>query len=82
MILLHNNLSLTPIGVGEVLRRINGKGIVLVLKNNAINCIGSLKICAGSKARKEAAVHLLNSMYNNENNIASNACNSLNREVH
>ena len=73
--------------MGEVLRRIAGKVIVSVLKNDVIDCTGSLQVCAGQEAGIEAAVHALNSMYNDENNDAvllvdtSNAFNSLNREV-
>ena len=73
--------------MGEVLRRIAGKVIVSVLKNDVIDCTGSLQVCAGQEAEIEAAVHAPNSMYNDENNDtvllvdASNAFNPLNREV-
>ena len=87
LIPVDKNPCLRLIGVGEVLRRIAGKVIVSVLKNDIIDCNGSLQVCAGQEAGIEAAVHLLNSMYNDENNDAvllvdaSNAFNSLNREV-
>ena len=54
--------------MGEVLRRIAGKVIVSVLKNDVIDCTGSLQVCVDQEAGIEAAVHSLNSMYNNENN--------------
>ena len=87
LIPLGKNPGLRPIGVGEVLRRIAGKVILSVLKNDVIDCTGSLQECAGQEAGIEAAAHALNSLYNDENNDAvllldaSNALNSLNREV-
>ena len=70
LIPLEKSPGLRPIGVGEVLRRIAGKVIVSVLKNDVINCTGSLQVCAGHEAGIEAAVHVLNSFYNDENNDA------------
>ena len=87
LIPLDKNPGLRPIGVGEVLRRITRKVIVSVLKNDVIDCTGSLRVCAGQEAGIEPAVHAVNSMYNDENNDAvllveaSNAFNSLNRGV-
>ena len=57
------------------------------MKNDVIDCTGSLEVCAGQEAGIEAPVHSLKSMYNDENNVAvllvdaSNAFTSLNREV-
>ena len=87
LIPLNKNLVLRPIGVGEVPRRITRKVIVSVSKNEAIGFTGSLQVCAGQEAGTEAAVHLLNLLYNEENTDAvllvdaRNAFNSLNREV-
>lgn len=73
----------TPIGSGEVLRRIAGKVILSFLKNDFIDCTGSLQVCAGQEAGIEAAFHSVNSIYNDGNNDAvllvdaSNAFNSL-----
>ena len=44
------NPGLRPIGVGEVLRRIAGKVIVSHLKEDAIQSVGSLQVCAGQYA--------------------------------
>ena len=87
LIPLDKNPGFRPTGVREVLRRIAGKVIVSVLKNDIIDCTGSLQVCASQEAGIEAAVHALNSTYNDENNDAvllvdaSNAFNSLNRDV-
>ena len=55
--------------VREVLRRIGGEIIVSVLKD-IINCTISLQVCGSQEAGIGAAVHSLNSMYNNESNDA------------
>lgn len=71
----------------EFLTRIAVKVIVSVLKNEIMDCIYSLQVCEGQEAGKEAPVHSVNSVYNSVNNNtvllvhASNAFNSLNREV-
>ena len=44
LIPLDKNCCLRPIGVGEVLRRIAGKLIVSALKNDIIDCTGSLRV--------------------------------------
>ena len=66
---LDKNPGLRPNDV-EVLRRIARKVIVSILKNDVIDCTGSLKVCVGEEAGIEAAVHSLNSRYNDENNDA------------
>ena len=65
----HNSLEaylscrLIPIdkspGVGEVLRRIIGKSIIVVIKMDIIRSAGSLQLCAGQQAGCEAAVHAM-----------------------
>lgn len=71
----------------EFLTRIAVKVIVSVLKNEIMDCIYSLQVCEGQEAGIEAPVHSVNSVYNSVNNNtvllvhASNAFNSLNREV-
>ena len=58
-----------------------------VLKNNVIDCISFLWVCVGQEAGIEAAVHLLNSIYNDEHKDAvllvdaTNALNSLKRDL-
>ena len=81
------NPGLGPIGVGEVLRRIAGKIIASVLKEDVIKCTGTLQVCCGQEADIEAAVHSMNMMYEDENTDAillvdaSNTFNSLNRQL-
>ena len=73
-----------PIMVGEILRRIAGKVLVSVLKEDFIKCTGMLQVCAGQEAGIRAAIHSMNMMYEDENTDAilladaSNAFSSLN----
>ena len=86
LISLDKNPRLRPIRVGEVLRRIGGKVIVSVLKEDVIKCTGTLQVCAGQEAGIKAAIHSMNMIYEDENTDAillvdaSNAFNSLNRQ--
>ena len=57
------------------------------MRNDVIDCTGCLPVCGGQEAGIEVVVYSLKAMYNNEINDAvllvnaSNAFNSLNREV-
>ena len=74
-----------PIGVGEVLRRIMGKCVMSVTKQDVIDACGSMQVCAGHKSGSEAAVHAMRSIFDADDTDAvllidaSNAFNSLNR---
>ena len=46
-----------PIGVGEVLRRIVGKCLMGVIKDDVMEAAGPLQTCTGLKAGIEAAIH-------------------------
>ena len=78
--------GLRPIRVNEVLRRIAGKVIVSVLKEDLIKCTSTLQVCAEQKAGIEAAIYSMKMMNKDENSDAilsvdaSNASNSLNRQ--
>ena len=79
--------QLRPIRVGEVLRRIIGKVIVKVVRNDIISSVGSLQVCAGHEAGYEAAIHAMHGIFENEKTEAvslvdpANAFNSVNRQV-
>ena len=53
------NPGLRPTGVGEVIRRIAGKVIVSHLKEDAIQSVGSLQVCAGQDASCELLIHAM-----------------------
>ena len=84
LIFLGKNARLRPVGIGEVLRRIAGKVIVLVLKEDVIKCTGMLQVRAGQEVSIEAAFYSMNMIYEDENTgaillaDASNTFNSLN----
>ena len=86
LIFLDKNAGLRPVGIGEVLRRIAGKVIVLVLKEDVIKCTGMLQVRAGQEVSIEAAFYSMNMIYEDENTGAilladpSNAFSSLNRQ--
>ena len=84
MIFLDKNAGLCPVRIGEFLRRIAGKVIVLALKEDVIKCTGMLQVRAGQEVSIEAAFYSMNMIYEDENTgaillaDASNAFNSLN----
>ena len=87
MIPLNKNPGLRPIGVGEILRRISGKVVMSLSKNDVTQSAGSLQVCAGQKAGVEAAIHAMHDIYNSEEAEAvllidaENAFNLINRKV-
>ena len=76
-----------PISIGEVIRRIFGKALITVVKDDIVKATGSLQVCAGQQAGCEAAVHSMNSIFQEEESDAillvdaSNDFNSLNRSA-
>ena len=84
---LNINPGLRPIGVGEVLRRIAGKAVMNILKEDVMHAAGSLQVCAGQEAGAEAAIRAMYDIYNDEDSEgvllvdAENAFNSINRNV-
>ena len=56
---LDKNPGLRPIGVGEVLRSIAAKVIFSHLKEDVIQSVGSLQVCAGQDAGCESLMHVM-----------------------
>ena len=87
LIPLYKNPGLRPVGVGEVLRRIIGKVIVSVVRNDIISSVGSLQVCAGHEAGCETAIHAMHTIFEDEKIEAvllvdaANVFNSVNRQV-
>ena len=85
LIPLNKNPGIRPIGVGEVLRRIIGKSIATVVKEDVLESVGSLQVCTGQESGSEAAVHAIRQVFSNEDAEAvllidaTNAFNSVNR---
>ena len=83
---LNKNPGVRPIGVGEVLRRIIGKSVMQVLKQDILYASGTLQTCSGIDSGIEAAVHAMAEKFQEPSSEglllvdAQNAFNSLNRE--
>ena len=79
------NGEVRPIGVGEVIRRLIGKCVSKIGKQDVIDASGATQVCAGHKSGSEAAIHAMHDIFeSNETDAAllvnaSNAFNSLNR---
>ena len=76
----------TPIGVGEVFRRIAGKAVMILLKKDVLQAAGSLQLCGGQVAGSEAAIHAKHNVFNDNKTEgillidAENVFNSINRK--
>ena len=87
LIPLNKNPGCRPIGIGEVLRRIIGKCIMEVTKDDVRAAAGNLQVCAGQQAGGEAAIHAMRKIYERDDCEAvllvdaSNAFNSINRKA-
>ena len=87
LIPLDKNPGLRPIGIGETLRRITGKAVISVLRNDIQQCAGGIQLCAGQKGGCEAGIHAMGDLFNDDSSEgliqvdASNAFNSINRAL-
>ena len=84
---LNKNPGVRPIGVCETVRRIIGKAVLSVVKSDVLSATGTLQLCAGQIAGCEAAIHAMQSLFEDDNTEAillvdaTNAFNSLNRQL-
>ena len=87
LIPLDKRPGIRPIGVGEVLGRIAGKEVMILLKKDVRQAAGSLQLCGGQITGSEAAIHAMHDVFNDDNTggillmDAENAFNSINRKV-
>ena len=87
MILLDKNPGLRPTGVGEALRRIAGKAVMMMCKKDITKAAGSLQLSAGQDVGDEAAVHPMKDIFPDVDTDtvllvdAENAFNSINCKV-
>ena len=86
LVLLDKNPGLRPIGVGEVLRRIAGKVVTSIVKDDVTKAVGNLQLCGGQDAGCEAVVHLMLDIFGTSKTEvvvlvgAENAFSSINRQ--
>ena len=87
LIPLDKNPGVRPIGVGEILRRIVGKCIGWVLKEDIQLAAGPLQTATGLQSGAEAAIHSMRCMFEDDQtdamilDDARNAFNSVNRQA-
>lgn len=87
LIALDKSPGVRPIGVGEVLRRVISKAVLHVTSMDILEVAGDAQLCAGQVAGCEAGVHAMSRIQAEGQTQAvllvdaSNAFNSLNREV-
>ena len=87
LIPLNKNPDIRPIGIGEVFRRIIGKSISWVLRDEIQEAAEPLQVATGLNAGAEAAIHAMRTIFAQDSTEAvilidaSNAFNSLNRLV-
>ena len=87
LIPLDKNPGLRPIGVGEVLRRIAGKVVMKVVKEDIKKAVGCLQLCAGQEAGCEAAIHAMHGLFESNETEAilmvdvENTFNSINHKA-
>ena len=66
LIPLNKNPGIRLIGIGEILRRIVGKAVMKVAKEEIIASVGTLQVCAGHEAGCEAIVHTMRKIFEDE----------------
>ena len=87
LIPLDKNPGLRPIGVGEVLRRICGKAVMSVVKQDIVNSSCKVQMCSGQSSGSEAAIHAMRDLFEEEESKAvllvdaANAFNSINCNI-
>ena len=86
LIPLDKNPGLQPIGEGEVLRRITGKVVIKVVKEDIKKADGCLQLCADQEIGCEATIDAMHKIFeSNETEAiladAKNVFNSINRKA-
>ena len=85
--LMKEGNGVRPIGIGECLRRIMGKCVAKVVKNDVQLASGTLQTCTGLEAGIEASIHAMSRIFDDEQTDAvllvdaENAFNRINRKT-
>ena len=71
LIPLNKSPGIRPIGIREVLRRIMGKTVMMVLKKDVVHSAGALQVCdAGQQAGVESAIHSMVDLFESDTTSA------------
>ena len=87
LIPLDKRPGVRPIGISEVLRRILGKAVMTVIKEDVIKSTGPLQLCGGHETGCEAAIRATKLVFEDPSTDAiifvdaTNAFNNLNRKA-
>ena len=83
LIPLNKNPGLSSIRIGEVSRKISGKVVMMISKQDVMEVAGSLKVGAGQEAGAEAAIHAVHDIFKDHTieAAAENAINAINRKA-
>ena len=81
LIPLSKNPGLRSVGVGEVLKRISGKVVMMISKQNVMKAAGSLQVCTRQEAGAEATIHTVHDIFKDHTTEAVNAFNAINRKA-
>ena len=65
------NGEVRPIGVGEVIRRLIGKCVSKIRKQDVIDASGATQLCAGHKSGSEAAIHAMHDIFESDETNAA-----------
>ena len=58
-----------PIGVREVLRRIAGKAVMILLNKDVLQAAGLLQLCGGQVAGSEAVMHAMHNVFDDDKKV-------------
>ena len=87
LIPLNRNPGLRPIGVGEVLKRISRKVVMMISKQDVMKKTGSLQVCAEQEPGVEVATHAVHDIFKDHTTEAvllidaENTFNAINRKA-
>ena len=65
------NGEVRPIGVGEVIRRLIGKCVSKIGKQDVIDASGATQVCAGHKSGSEATIHAMHDIFESDETDAA-----------
>ena len=72
------NPGLRSIGFGELLRRVIEKAIMTTFRENIVDSVGLLQVCAGHESGCEAAIHTMREIFSGDETEAVRLIDALN----